>query len=71
MTTTLDSVWPGRLRFPSTLLLLRELFPSLYPFLISAGIQDVSFCLQASVLPEVFFVLFQVSIISQAPFLYL
>ena len=34
-----------------------------------AGIQDVSFFLpQASLLPEAFFVLFQVSIISQAPF---
>lgn len=50
------------------LFLLWELFLSLYSFLIFAGIQDVSFFLpQASLLPEAFFVVFQVSIISQAP----
>lgn len=52
------------------LLLSRELFLSLYSFLISAGIRDVSFFLPPglSLLPEAFFMLFQVSIISQAPF---
>lgn len=52
------------------LLLPRELFLSLYSFLISAGIYDVSFFLPPGLplLPEAFSVLFQVSIISQAPF---
>lgn len=42
---TLDSVSRGSLGFSSVLLLLRESFLSLYSFLISAGIQDVSFSL--------------------------